>query len=981
MTKSHYMISTKLQLFGHRIDLKNRTIRPDHSKIEKLLNVPFPTTRKLLCSFLGGLNFFSEILGPIAEHLATLNTLLRNPDQNFKVNDTHRIAFEKIKNRLTHDNFILLPDLEKTFFIFSDTGPFYSAGILLQENENNHLAPIAFYNKTLSESESSFSQVEKEGIGLISLFKSYQYLLQLADIVLFTDCRSLSFIKQGSVSNLKLNRYSIFLDMFKYKVFFLRSNSNIIRLVDLLSRPNLKTPRNIRYADDILTNIIINPNIFFKYALTKGDMEKMIQECIQFQPHGRSITDLELNRRGKMDFKDKEITDEISKNIMKMKLIKKEKSLKIREFQAEKENIFKKENRNIYFMPLVKNLERKQVEKCKESKLHELVKGEDEPKEDINNRVEICKELPFHQNFEPMEINITTRKQKEREENERKCLESRRRMNETMILSILDDILNDITAEYPAEEKVDNQDSHKDEDLEPGMISGDNSENTDNIEFSSDGRTEQNSTETEECVWVDNKIAKKRVKVQIQNEAQSEIKDLVSREKECEKIDQDTIQTKTKYILGPALENNRKYIHKEIMIDSYWSGIYKLVEGNNPKILETFRIENGILFHIKKNPKIVIPDSLAVSIIHSIHVSHMYAHLGIEKTFTMLKDHLFIRKLKLKIQMVIRNCISCIETKPNNYLVSEQSEIAKGQFPNDVIHLDCMTIDQSHNFHVLLVVCTYSRFVRLICYDQTITSELVIELLLTHWFSAFGAPSIIMSDNASVLSAKNIELFYQMSGCKSVKIYPYNSKGLLAERFIRTTREKLRFMMINYQVNMSNWKIFIAYINIGLNTSPRSDKQIPSKIFLNRSITSGLVDLQNTEQQKIMGPVKEEFQKMREASKNIFNRDTVVGDIVYLKRHNIRGPYPKNQKIYMGPFLVEDENNTGLKIIEYTKGIFSDIKKTKSKWVHRNDIKRFKGAVLFSPKTFKEFLKGWRREFGTWEDNVESTSDNEENNH
>ena len=83
VTKSHYMISTKLQLFGHRIDLKNRTIRPDHSKIEKLLNLPFPTTRKLLCSFLGGLNFFSEILGPIAEHLATLNTLLRNPDQNF----------------------------------------------------------------------------------------------------------------------------------------------------------------------------------------------------------------------------------------------------------------------------------------------------------------------------------------------------------------------------------------------------------------------------------------------------------------------------------------------------------------------------------------------------------------------------------------------------------------------------------------------------------------------------------------------------------------------------------------------------------------------------------------------------------------------------------------------------------------------------------------------------------------------------------
>ena len=296
ISKSHFLISEQMQIFGHRINLKTKEIRPDATKVEKLRNLPFPVTRSLLKGFIGGVNFWTEILSNIAEPLSTLNSLLRNPGLPYLPGKEHHQAFERIKQKLTADNYVLLPDLEKTFYIFSDTGPSYSAGIIAQESVSGYLRPVIYFNKTLSPSESRFSQVEREGVGLISLLKSYQYLLQLGKICLFTDCRALSFIRQGSNSNLKLNRYSQYLALYDYKVFFLAARHPISKLVDVMSRPDEVRPKNMRFSTDIIEKIVIKPQLFWKYALPKGDLAELIQEGIQISQNGLDLTQLESSK-------------------------------------------------------------------------------------------------------------------------------------------------------------------------------------------------------------------------------------------------------------------------------------------------------------------------------------------------------------------------------------------------------------------------------------------------------------------------------------------------------------------------------------------------------------------------------------------------------------------------------------------------------------------------------------------------------------
>ena len=1087
VTKSHFLIHESLQLFGHRINLQTRMIRPDQSKIDKLLSLEFPPTRKLLMSLLGGLNFFMEILGPIAPYLSILNTLLRSPDQGYNVEKRHRDAFDSIKEQLTKDSFVILPDLEKTFYIFSDTGPTFSAGIIMQEGETGNLRPVSYYNKTLSKAESLFSQVEKEAIGLVSLFKSYQYLLQLAEIVLFSDCRSLSFIKQGSVSNLKLNRYSIFLNSFNYRVFFISARSPIIKLVDVFSRPNKNAPRNIRFDSDVIKNIVIHPEIFLKHALTKGEMDKVIEDCIQSQPNGLDITQLELKKRGKDDKRQKTVVNLITKNLTKGNQQSNKKSDNLR-FQDENDSYEKiKTNDNVnyhYLLNEITNNARKKINRNTHKTDTKMDLNEESLilwNELINEKaVEIItrnqKKLKDNKNCQRESENVLEEKEDKKTRNDSEKFEyNPRRSIEHEIIKrrrgrpkktdngnyqekdgkiINNDEINDtmingdseITEFEPEKcnehditkrkrgrpKKTDNENyQEKDgkiinnDEINDTMINGDSEitgfepekcnehdiikrkkgqKKTDNENYQEkDGNIINNDDNNDVMINDKDEDMEKEIRNMI-----NEIIDKIGTEEDQSKsesvkefpvkkniivkfvkdgdhliMDRDILPNKiketVKFILGPALKNNRKFINEELLYDDYWKKIYKYVNEGNLEVKKSFYIEDGLLFNIKGKPKLVIPDALACSIIHAIHVSHFYAHLGIDKTYQLLKDHLYIRKLRLKIQLTIRNCVSCSMTKPSNLPTIEQSEIQIGNYPNQILHIDCLTVDATHNFHILLIVDTFSRFVQLIPYDQNLTSDLVIEMLLLNWISKYGVPEVIMSDNASVLTSKTIECFYIMHGIKSLKIYAYNSKGLLAERYNRSCREKLRHLLTSFSIDMRNWKIFVCYICIGINSSPRNlDNLIPSKIFLGRNTSSGLVDLRPSDSDKLIEPLITEFNKIRNSSQKCFNNKNVEGDIVYLKRYNIRGPYARSQPIYRGPFLVLDTNRTGLLIREYDKGLWDNVKKSKPKWVHKNQVKTHKGAVLMSKGTFRDFLQGWRRQYGSWYDPISSDEEDTE---
>ena len=295
--KSHFFVDTKITLFGHVVDVRDKTLTPALDKIEKLRNFPPPTTKKMVRGFMGSLNYFLEFIPGMANDIANVNALVRGKQDEVIWTDEATKSFENIKAALTSPARLTMANPTNPFYLFSDAGPTGAAGLIAQADEKTgQLKPISWFNKSFSESECRFSQVEREAASIVALLKTHQYMLLLSELHLFTDCRALSFIHQAKSLNQKLNRWSLYIDQFNINVCFMPSSYPLIKLVDAISRKDKANLKNIRFDSDLLDAITINPAAFAEYSIPPDKIEEILKTNYK-EEHGKSLADLQLERR------------------------------------------------------------------------------------------------------------------------------------------------------------------------------------------------------------------------------------------------------------------------------------------------------------------------------------------------------------------------------------------------------------------------------------------------------------------------------------------------------------------------------------------------------------------------------------------------------------------------------------------------------------------------------------------------------------
>ena len=91
--KSFYMLQ-KVKFLGHEIG--NNTIKPIHSKIEAIKNIPSPRTKQDVMQFLGTINFYSKFIEKLHINLKPLYNLLHD-DINFQWTPELEKIFNTIK--------------------------------------------------------------------------------------------------------------------------------------------------------------------------------------------------------------------------------------------------------------------------------------------------------------------------------------------------------------------------------------------------------------------------------------------------------------------------------------------------------------------------------------------------------------------------------------------------------------------------------------------------------------------------------------------------------------------------------------------------------------------------------------------------------------------------------------------------------------------------------------------------------------------
>ena len=232
--KSFYML-LKVKFLGHEIG--NNTIKPIPSKIEAIKRIPSPKEKKDVMQFLGSVNFYSKFIEKLHINLKPLYTLLHD-DVKFQWTPELEKLFQNVKNAMTADTELTIPNTTHPFLITVDASLVGLGAVLFQMNEENKMKVISYNSRILNTQEQKLSTLDRELLAIVYALQIYDFLSigSPHPIYLFTDHKPLlhCFAKKGNLSP-RFYRAQMQLTKFS-KLKIIHTPGKNLTVADMLSR-------------------------------------------------------------------------------------------------------------------------------------------------------------------------------------------------------------------------------------------------------------------------------------------------------------------------------------------------------------------------------------------------------------------------------------------------------------------------------------------------------------------------------------------------------------------------------------------------------------------------------------------------------------------------------------------------------------------------------------------------------------------------
>nr|XP_027232840.1 uncharacterized protein LOC113824300 [Penaeus vannamei] len=214
--------------------LDGNYLHPKLDKIEAILNLPPPCTKKTLRSFLGLISFYRMFIPQAASLTSSLSDLLRkNVREPLKWTDELTKVFEQLKAALASKPVLKLPDASHPFVLRTDSSDVGLGAVLLQYVDG-HPFPVAYASRKLLDREKRYSTIEKEGLAIMFGIHRFRYYLMGQEFILEVDHKPLIYINKFKGSNNRLLRWSLSLQPYRFRLVHVAGRDNLG--ADLLSR-------------------------------------------------------------------------------------------------------------------------------------------------------------------------------------------------------------------------------------------------------------------------------------------------------------------------------------------------------------------------------------------------------------------------------------------------------------------------------------------------------------------------------------------------------------------------------------------------------------------------------------------------------------------------------------------------------------------------------------------------------------------------
>ena len=233
----------EVKYLGKIIDKNGQ--RSDPETIEAIVNMPAPTDKHTLRSFLGHMSYIGKHVPDLRTARAPLDAMLKK-DSKFVWEEVHSKAFNMCKELASKSVTLAHFDQNLPLVLTTDASPVGIGACLshrITENGKTYLKPIAYASRSLQPSEKNYAQIDREGLAVYWAIKHFSQFLLGRKFELHTDCSALARIfgsknDFGGLASGRLNRWAIFLMEYDFIVIHIKGVNN--KVCDSLSR--LPTP-------------------------------------------------------------------------------------------------------------------------------------------------------------------------------------------------------------------------------------------------------------------------------------------------------------------------------------------------------------------------------------------------------------------------------------------------------------------------------------------------------------------------------------------------------------------------------------------------------------------------------------------------------------------------------------------------------------------------------------------------------------------
>ncbi|MCO5563769.1 hypothetical protein L7F22_017416 [Adiantum nelumboides] len=223
--KSEFFLQ-EIQYLGHIISKSG--IHMDPSKLEVIKEWPNSRNLHELRSFIGMCAYYRRFIEKFSLIAGPLHDLTKK-NVKYVWTEGKQKAFDKLKQKLTSQPVLVLPDLSKPFEVQCDACGDCLGAVLLQEGH-----AIAYESRRLSSDEQILGIYEKELLAVLHALDSWKHYLLGTPFILRTDHQSLKYFMTQTKLSDKQMRWANFLSRFNFHIAHIAGKHN--QVADALSR-------------------------------------------------------------------------------------------------------------------------------------------------------------------------------------------------------------------------------------------------------------------------------------------------------------------------------------------------------------------------------------------------------------------------------------------------------------------------------------------------------------------------------------------------------------------------------------------------------------------------------------------------------------------------------------------------------------------------------------------------------------------------